>query len=154
MLPIHGFTLYLKGARILLIDDSEPFQRLTTEMLKKSGVASVTAASTLTDGMRFMHYNCNNYMDTPQFDLIMMDINLPDGNGMEGCQFITVHAASYDIPVVVISGTSSAEIIHNVFKAGASDYLQKPLVADLLKARLGMLLKLRTVNYLDSAMSL
>jgi len=41
---------YLAGARILLIDDSGPFQRVTTAMLRKLGVASVVLASTLEEG--------------------------------------------------------------------------------------------------------
>ena len=55
MLPIIDSSRYLTGARILLIDDSESFQSITTEMLNNVGVASVTVASTLTAGMHLMH---------------------------------------------------------------------------------------------------
>jgi len=146
MLPIRDVSHYLTGARILLIDDSEPFQRLTTEMLKKSRVADVSVASTLAEGMRLMHYNRNVKPGFSEFDLVMMDINLPDGNGMEGCEFISSHAATFDIPVVVVTGTFNQNTIHQAFEAGASDYLQKPLLVDLLKMRLGLLLKLKALE--------
>jgi DNA-binding response OmpR family regulator len=69
-----------------------------------------------------------------------MDINLPDGNGIEGCEFISSHAKTYNIPVVVMSGTSYAVTINEAFQAGASDFLQKPLVRSILGTRLGMLM--------------
>jgi len=145
MLPINDVSQYLTGSRILLIDDSAPFARLTSIMLNKCGVACVVVASTLADGMHLMHYNQAEQPDLPEFDLVLMDVNLPDGNGMQGCKFISSHAASYDIPVVVITGAIDPIIINEAFEAGASDYLQKPLIPGLLKMRLGSLLKLKAM---------
>jgi CheY-like chemotaxis protein len=146
MLPINDVSHYLTGTRILLIDDSESFQRLTSEMLKKAGVAFVIVASTLAEGMHLMHYNQGDQQGSPVFDLAMMDVNLPDGNGVKGCKFISSHAATYDIPVVVITGTSMPLITNEAFEAVASDYLQKPLILNLLKMRLGSLLKLKAME--------
>lgn len=146
MLPIIDSSRYLTGARILLIDDSESFQSITTEMLNNVGVASVTVASTLTAGMHLMHYNRSNVPDSPAFDLVLMDVNLPDGNGMDGCEFISSHAESYNIPVVVITGAFNPAVVIEAFEAGASDYLQKPLILDLLKIRLGLLLKVKSLS--------
>jgi len=148
MLPMQDFSKYLKGARILLIDDSEPFQHLTSEMLKKSGVASVDIASTLSEGIQLMNYNVQSI--PPEYDLVLMDINLPDGNGMQGCQFITSHAATYNIPVIVISGASKPAVVQQALTAGASDFMQKPLLSDLLKVRLGMLMKFRAIDSLGA----
>ncbi len=112
----------------------------------KAGVASVTVADTLSAGMHKMNYNRNIKSVAPEFDLVMMDINLPDGNGIEGCKFISSHAATYNIPVMVISGDFKQVTVNEAFEAGASDYLQKPLVTSLLKMRLGILLKLRNIE--------
>ena len=150
MLPIQDISKYLSDARILLIDDSSTFQRLTVALLRKIGVASVTIASSLEQGMLLMHYNRKQSSVTPEFDLVLMDINLPDGNGIEGCKFISGHAATYNIPVVVISGLNSVGIISEAFKAGASEYLHKPLVADLLRVRLGAILKSRFLEMKSS----
>ncbi len=147
MLPINDISYYLKNARVLLIDDSEPFQRLTSAILKKAGVASVTSVATLAEGMHEMNYMSAATSAVPEFDLVIMDINLPDGNGIEGCKFISSHVASFNIPVMVISGDFKAQTVNDAFQAGASDYLQKPLVAELLKMRIGSLLKLRSMEY-------
>jgi len=135
---------YLVGTNILLIDDSIPFQRLTAEILKKMGVESVVIASTLADGMQQLQYNKSDASTDPAIDLVLMDVNLPDGNGIQGCEFLSRHASTYDIPVVVITASPDSGIICQAINAGARDYLQKPLVADLLKIRLGMLLCIKS----------
>jgi CheY-like chemotaxis protein len=147
MLLKNDVSRYLKGARILLIDDSMPFQRLMSEVLGNCGVASVVTASTLNEGLHYMRYQGNQKeSDVPEYDLILMDVNLPDGNGMVGCHFISSHATTYNIPVVVITGTSSPETLRQALHAGASDFLQKPIIGEQLKLRLGLLLKLKVME--------
>ena len=144
MLPIEKMSEALIGSRILLIDDSVSFRRLTAVVLGKLGVATVTQAGSLAEGMCKMNYLCPDNHGSPEFDLVLMDINLPDGNGIEGCEFISSHANTYNIPVVVMSGTSYALTINEAFQAGASDFLQKPLVRSILSTRLGMLMALKS----------
>ncbi len=155
MLPIDQMSEALIGSHILLIDDSQSFRRLTVAILHKIGVASVTVASSLAEGMQEMNYLCQDKYGPQEFDLVMMDINLPDGSGIEGCQFTSSHANSHNIPVVVISGTSYTATTNDAFKAGASDFLHKPLNPSVLKARLGTLLKLKTSQWCfeDTALS-
>jgi len=143
MLPMQKMADALIGSRILLIDDSESFRRLTAAILNKFGVASVTMAGSLAEGMRKMNYLCQDKHGAPEFDLVLMDINLPDGNGIEACQFISSHAYTYDIPLIVMSGTSYAVTINQAFEAGASDFLQKPLTGSILATRLGMLMAIK-----------
>ena len=142
MLPMEKMSDALISSRILLIDDSVSFRRLTAAALGKFGVASVTQAGSLAEGMRKMNYHCPGKFGAPDYDLILMDINLPDGNGIEGCEFISRHANTYNTPVVVMSGTSYAVTIDKAFQAGASDFLQKPLTRSMLGVRLGMLMSL------------
>lgn len=143
MLPIEKMSEAMVGCRVLLIDDSKSFQRLTTAMLKKFGVATVTITSSLAEGMCLLKYHNSEKSAAPNFDIVLMDVNLPDGNGIEGCYFISSHANTFNIPVVVISGISNDLTISQAFDAGASDYLKKPLTGALLKNRLGMLMTLK-----------
>jgi CheY-like chemotaxis protein len=142
MLPMQKMSDALIGSRILLIDDSVSFRRLTMAALSNLGVASVTQAGSLAEGMCKMNYLSPDKFGAPDYDLVLMDINLPDGNGIEGCEFISSHANTYNIPVVVMSGTSYAVTIDEAFRAGASDFLQKPLVRSILGVRLGRLMAL------------
>ena len=143
MLPIRKMSDALIGSRILLIDDSVSFRRLTATMLDKFGVDSVTMAGSLAEGLCKINPICQDKHHAPEFDLVLLDINLPDGNGIEACQFISSHAYTFNIPIVVMSGTSYAVTINQAFEAGASDFLQKPLAGSILANRLGMLMTLK-----------
>lgn len=57
MLWLSEIEGYLKGARILVIDDSEPFQRLTEAMLHKMEVNSVVPSTTLAEGLHHIYFN-------------------------------------------------------------------------------------------------
>lgn len=141
---------YLKSIRVLLIDDSLPFQELTSAMLKKCGVRSVCFASTLVEGLRKLNYSSSEGCNSSTYDLVLLDVNLPDGNGIHGCDFVTHHAATLNIPVVVISGAYVPLVIEAAFRSGASDFLQKPFVTSLLKRRLASVLE----RYVDNSLIL
>jgi CheY-like chemotaxis protein len=146
MLPMKKMSDALVGSRILVIDDSLSFQRLTEVVLNSFGVASVTLARNLTEGMHKMNFLGPDKFSIPKIDIILLDINLPDGNGIEACEYLSGYASSYDIPVVVVSGNSHPTTITEAFDAGASDYLQKPLTRSLLGVRLGMLMSLKSAS--------
>jgi CheY-like chemotaxis protein len=149
MLPMQKMSDALIGSRILLIDDSVAYSRLTAALLEKFGVASVTLAGSLDEGLRKLNYLLPEKFGGPEFDLVLMDINLPDGNGIEACQLLFSNKNTNNIPVVVMSGTSYAVTINKAFEAGASDFLQKPLSASILANRLGMLMTLKSRGTLN-----
>jgi len=149
MLPMQKMSDSLIDSRILLIDDSVSFRRLTAAMLEKFGVASITQAGSLAQGMLEMNSLRPDKFGDPQFDLILMDINLPDGNGIEACRFISSDANTHNIPVVVMSSTCYAVTINEAFEAGASDFLQKPVAGSILVTRLGMLMALKSRDLVE-----
>jgi len=126
----------LKKANILIIDDSVPFQNLTNEMLLKFGVNSVEFASSLSEGLKKLNYTSLDRSGFKGYDMVLLDINLPDGNGVTGCNFVTHHVNTLNVPVVIISGVYNPLIVEEVFRLGASDFIQKPFVSALLKKRL------------------
>jgi sigma-B regulation protein RsbU (phosphoserine phosphatase) len=146
MLSMKKVSDALVGSRILLIDDTVSFQRLTEVLLNSFGVASVTMASSLAEGMHKMNYLGPDKFAEPKIDLILMDIKLPDGDGIDACEYLSSYASNYNIPVVVVSGSSDTVTINKAFDAGASDYLQKPLARSLLHTRLGMLMALKSLE--------
>lgn len=104
--------------QILVVDDSQ----LNLKVLEKI----------LTDeGMVF--YGRKNAADTFQFlvettpDLILLDINLPDINGLEICRQLKATLTYKDIPVIFISALDTSEDTVRGFEAGGVDYLTKPI---------------------------
>jgi DNA-binding NtrC family response regulator len=63
---------------------------------------------------------------TDAFDLILLDISLPDASGLE--LYASIRDRSKAIPVIVISGHAELEAIQEAKRRGVSDYITKPIV--------------------------
>lgn len=77
---------------------------------------------------------------TPQ--LIISDIAMPQMDGMVLCEKLKSDPKTRDIPVVFISAFDDAKDVVEGFKIGAADYIAKPFLPDIVKARIGLHLKL------------
>ncbi|WP_438591054.1 response regulator transcription factor, partial [Faecalibaculum rodentium] len=67
-----------------------------------------------------------------QWDVILLDLNLPDGSGM---QFLQILLEISDVPVIIISSRDSNQEIIAGYTAQADDYLVKPFGLDILRAK-------------------
>ena len=78
-------------------------------------------------------------------DLVLLDVHLPDGNGIEVCRKIKADASLRHIPVIILTGeASSIENRVEGLESGADDYLLKPVSGKELLSRLKGILKTRT----------
>lgn len=78
------------------------------------------------------------------FDLILMDIGLPDGNGLDLCQ--KVRESGNDVPIVFLSArTDEASVVKGI-KNGADDYLRKPFGLEELKVRVNKFIRKMVPN--------
>ncbi|KAF3890395.1 MULTISPECIES: response regulator [Nostocales] len=68
-------------------------------------------------------------------DLLILDVKMPDINGIELCQVVRNDPQWSQLPIVFLSACSDIEIVQQVFTAGADDYVQKPIVEPELIAR-------------------
>ena len=66
---------------------------------------------------------------SPRYDLILTDLNLPDGSGRT--LLARVRSQHLPLPVVVLTGASNEEVLVELLRAGADDYITKPRVWDL-----------------------
>jgi len=69
-----------------------------------------------------------NKLEKKEFNLIILDMELPDIHGTKVLQEIRKNPNLLEIPILVLSGTSTPEIIRTVLKNGANDFLMKPFV--------------------------
>ena len=115
--------------RVLCIDDNEDTCLMMSVLL---GLADyqVATAGTLADGL--------NLAKSQQFDLYLLDSNLPDGTGLQLCREIR----SFDplTPIVFCSGRAGLEDRQEALRAGAQAYLAKPVEPDVLKETMHWLL--------------
>ncbi len=111
------------AARILIVEDEDTLREslrrvLSREGYEVDGVASSEAA--------FQSVECSSY------DLILADIILPGVNGLELLK--RCRAAHPDLIVVIITAFASIETAVEAMRAGAYDYMIKPVIHDDLKA--------------------
>jgi DNA-binding response OmpR family regulator len=119
-------------ADILLVEVSIDCQILVKETLSK--VAHVRIATSLQEA--------RIALSNQRFDLILMDLSLPDGDGMEFFSQIQSRADDLgEIPVVFLTGRAETAMQVTAFSMGADDYIVKPLRPIEFRARVEAKLK-------------
>lgn len=124
--------------RILAIDDEPDNVLLIEHALRRLGYAGcVTETDPHRAVARFRHEN---------FDLVLLDYNMPELNGLEVLAMIGDKARREQIPVIVITAQSDRDTRLMSLKAGARDFLNKPLDLAELDARVNNLLEVRQLQ--------
>jgi two-component system, chemotaxis family, chemotaxis protein CheY len=75
-----------------------------------------------------------------RYDVIMLDLNMPDMHGLEFLRFVRNHNAFRDIPIVVITTQSDEHMRETVLSAGANEYITKPFAPQAVLERVKGLL--------------
>ncbi|OOQ56717.1 response regulator [Mucilaginibacter pedocola] len=123
MTPIH----------ILLVEDNEGDILLTKEALEDSKI--INDITVLKDGKAAMDYFEELTTDTPRPDLVLLDINLPKKSGHEVLAFLKTHDKYKQIPVIMLTTSSSQHDIVAAYKGHVNCYITKPIdVNDFIKA--------------------
>lgn len=114
---------------ILLIEDDLTLNELITDYLKLNGNSVVS----LEDGM-----NAIDTIDKTNFDLYIIDINIPHINGLEIVKYIRQKDIS--TPIIMITASMELENFKTAYKNGCDDYIKKPFYLEELKIRIDKLL--------------
>lgn len=131
--------------KILIVDDSTPFQIALKAILDEAGYQKVIMKESAAEAIEFLEntaQNNNNYAPEP-VDLILMDVMMPEMNGIEAVKQIKSRKPLRDIPIVMVSSRDEEEKIEQAFNAGAIDYIGKPIKKIELRARVRSILKLK-----------
>jgi adenylate cyclase len=118
----------LLSGRILVVDDTEANRELLSRRLRRQGHTVDTA-----DGGR----SALDAVAKSQFDLVLLDLIMPDINGLEVLKRLKAHPVDQHIPVMMISALDEIDSIVRCIEAGAEDYIPKPFDPVLLGARIG-----------------
>ena len=112
---------------LLVVDDNEDNRYVLSQQLNIQGYDNITTA---TNG----HEALNN-LRSKSFDLVLLDIMMPDLNGYEVLERMRSSPELRNIPVIMISGIGELDSVVRCIELGAEDYLPKPFEPTLLRAR-------------------
>ncbi|MEW6447903.1 MAG: response regulator transcription factor [Bacillota bacterium] len=113
-------------ALILVVDDEEHIQKLLGFTFEREGYEVLTAGDGLT-GL--------NLAQSKHPDLIILDVMLPEMDGMQFCQALRADERSREIPVIMLSARRAEKDKVSGLETGADDYVTKPFSVRELSAR-------------------
>ena len=128
----------LAGLCALVVDDSAMIRKLLVRVLSSEGL-NVHGAPGGAEAIEFLK--------THDVDLVLTDFVMPEMDGAELCKKIRHELGLVDLPVIFLTSASDKESLVDIFKAGATDYLVKPLVSEELFARLKVHLREKQLKY-------
>ena len=123
----------INSCKVLLVDDVEMNLVILSEIIKSIGHIPLKATS-VKDARDILAE------DVP--DIILLDISMPDMNGIDFCALLKQDVYTRDIPVIFISALDSAEDLSKAFDVGAVDYIFKPFDPTNITIRVNTHLKL------------
>ena len=130
------------GPKILTVDDEEFNLKLLTRHLDKEGFSNVTPASNGAEALETLRGS--------DFDLVLMDIEMPEMDGLAALETIKSDMRLRDIPVIMISGVEAMDSIVKSIELGAEDYLAKPFNPVMLRARVNASLEKKRLRDMES----
>lgn len=123
--------------RILIVDDVEANRFVLRDIISDMGYQPILTENGIQALKMVQHLR-------PQ--LIILDIAMPKMDGYEVCTQLKANVDTRDIPIIFISAFDEPEDIVKGFSLGGEDYITKPFIPEVVKARVGMHLKLYEAN--------
>ncbi|MES2441397.1 MAG: response regulator [Pseudomonadota bacterium] len=120
---------------ILFIEDDPMNRRVVKDMLDVAG-ATMAEAGLAEEGLARIEYE--------SFDVVLMDLRMPGMDGMEAIKRIRARGdAKAELPIIVVTADTGADLRERCIEAGADDVLFKPVAMDALFDSIGRVLAIR-----------
>ena len=124
----------MSDARILIADDGRVMRTVISAKLVASGYAVTAVAS----GREVLES-----IDKEAFDLLVLDIHMPEMDGLETLHHLRERFTAIQLPVIMATANDRDEDVVGSFEAGASDFVSKPINFPVLLARVKTHLELK-----------
>lgn len=122
---------------ILIVDDEEPIRRLVRYNLEKAGYSCDESETCM---------NALEKIRAKKFDLVLLDLMLPDMSGLDFCRIAKRDASISTVPIIMLTAKSAESDIVEGLSLGADDYITKPFSPRVLVARVNSVLRRTAQN--------
>lgn len=119
--------------KALVVDDFEMMRFLLCRALREIGVTDITEAE---HGKMAIDKLADADLAGQPFNLVFCDWNMPEATGMEVLQFCRVMPCYKEIPFVMVTAEAESQNVIKAIKAGANDYIVKPVTPEDLAKKL------------------
>lgn len=126
-----------KIAKILVVDDVENNRFVLRDIIQEMGHQPILAEN----GVQAL-----KIVERIRPQLIILDVAMPEMDGHTFCKIMKENAETRDIPIIFISAFDDPSDVVQGFNLGGADYITKPFIPEVVKARLKLHLKLRTTS--------
>lgn len=127
-----------KKARILVVDDMQINLDLMIAVL---GGNDDYVVATAQDGKTAIRK-----AKSTQFDIILLDVMMPEMDGFEVCNILKSYPTTKDVPVIFLTALNDPKNIKRAFQSGAVDYISKPFAKEELLERVKLHIQLKRTN--------
>lgn len=107
----------MKNQKVLLVEDAKDMQMIVDSAIGKN--CDLTCVGSLGEAQRVLA--------NENFSLVLLDVNLPDGDGFQFCENLRKDPKNVSLPIIFLTGQSATERKVFGFSLGADDYVTKPI---------------------------
>lgn len=128
---------------ILIVDDSSDSRELLKAMLKKAGYTDIQTAASASEALEKIGVGKPGEKSGVP-DLVLMDVVMPDMDGIEASRKIKADKGLEGLPIVMVTAVEETQSLQDAFDAGAMDYITKPVKKAELLVRVRSVLGLKS----------
>ncbi len=125
-----------KKLQALLADDDAGIQLTLCALLEQKGYKVTTVGN----GVEAVNALSNN-----EFDIILLDIRMPEMDGFEACKSIRELEKGKNVPILMLTGQDDTESIKKAFEVGATDFVAKPINFVLMGFRIDYIVRASSI---------
>ncbi|UQZ33534.1 response regulator [Paenibacillus sp. PK3_47] len=132
--------------RILIVDDNPTNVIIIREILKKENYRNFITASSAKEMLKLLGIGSADGEGGKQqsdIDLILLDMMMPEMDGIEACRVVQEYEHLKDIPIIMVTAVGDSKKLAEALDAGAVDYVTKPINKVELMARIRLALRLK-----------
>jgi len=122
----------MKSIRLLLVEDNPADARVVERHLKDAGLAQVNCEVVQTAAQ------ATERLQSVEYDLVLLDLGLPDLDGVEVCRRLRARST---VPIIAVTARGHQQARVLGLRSGADDYVVKPFAIDELTARMDAVLR-------------